>query len=70
MDWSVWGGEDLLVAPVERVEVDVFDRLRVLVVAVEFSSALGLPDVGPGRGAVAGGGEPAGFDERLEQCRV
>jgi len=50
---------------VQGVEVDVLDREGVFVAAVEFSASLGAADVGPVGGAVAGAGEPAGFDEGL-----
>ncbi len=52
---------------VEGVEVDVFEWFGILVVAVEFSAALGLADVNPVGGAVAGAGESPAFYEGLEK---
>jgi hypothetical protein len=57
------GGEDLAPAPVEGVEVDVLDGQGVVVVAVEFASALGLADAGPVGSAVARAGEAGGLGQ-------
>ena len=56
------------VAP-ERVEPDVFPGQRVGTMHVEFAAALGLTDVGPVGGAVAGTGEAVGLHEGLQQER-
>ena len=56
------------VAP-ERVEPDVFPGQRVGTMDVEFAATLGLSDVGPVGGAVAGTGEAVGLHEGLQQER-
>jgi len=54
---------------VEGVEVDILDGRVVLVLAIQFASALGLPYVNPVGGAVAGAGKTFPFDESLEKHR-
>src|ERR1019366_6239316 len=66
-DGSGAAGEDAPVAGVQRVEVDVFDRLGVLVVAVHLAAAFGVAGPDPVGGAVAGAVEPVGVDEGLQQ---
>jgi hypothetical protein len=52
---------------VQRVEVDVFDGLGVLVVAVELAAAFGVAGPDPVGGLVAGAVEPVGVDEGFQQ---
>ncbi len=61
--------EQVAIVAVQRVEVDVLDGERVAVLPVELAASLGLVDVNPVRHLVARPGEPAGFDEGLEQHR-
>ena len=63
------GAEGLSEVFVEGVEVDVFDGCGVLVVAVEFTAALGVADVDPVGGAVAGAGKALAFYEGLQKHR-
>ena len=69
-----WGGgsrsaESAAEVAPERVEPDVFPGQRVGTMHVEFAAALGLTDVGPVGGAVAGTGEAVGLHEGLQQER-
>jgi hypothetical protein len=52
---------------VEGVEVDIFDRFGILMLAVQFAAALGLADVNPVGGPVAGAGKALTFHESLQQ---
>ena len=54
----------------ERVEKDVLDGQRPLVVAVELAAALGVTDVDPVCGPVAGSLESLSFHEGFEQNRA
>ena len=51
----------------ERQEEDIFDGQGVLIMSVEFATALGLTDMDPVGGTVAGTAEAAGFAEGFEQ---
>ena len=50
----------------EGAEEDVFDRFEADVGFVEFASALGVADMDPVSGAVAGSWEPFGVDEGFQ----
>jgi len=52
---------------VERIEVDVLDRLVMEMKAVQFAATLGLADEGPVGGTVAGAGEAGALDEGLQE---
>ena len=61
------GAEAAAEIAAERIEPDVILGQSVLVVDIEFAPALGLPDVDPIGGTVAGADEPIGLDEGLQQ---
>ena len=70
--WGVrieWRAESAAEVAPERVEPDVFPGQRVGTMHVEFAAALGLTDVGPVGGAVAGTGEAVGLHEGLQEQR-
>ena len=51
----------------ERVDPDAFDGLVVAMERVEFAAALGVPEILPVGGLVAGAGKARLLDEGLEQ---
>ena len=51
----------------ERQEEDILDGRGVLIMSIEFATALGLTDMDPVGGTVAGTAEAAGFAEGFEQ---
>ena len=61
------GGEDGAEVLLEGIEVDVLDGKSILILDVEFSPTLGLADIDPVGGLVAGSLETAALDEGLEE---
>lgn len=53
----------------QRVEVDVLHRERMLVGAVELAASFGPSDIDPVRCLVACPGKPAGLDKGLDEQR-
>ena len=59
--------EDGLPVRAERFDEDVLDRLGVFVASIQLAAALGLAQMDPVGGAVAGPGEAGCFAEGLQQ---
>ena len=59
--------EDGLPMGMERQEEDILDGQGVLIMSVEFAMALGLTDMDPVGGTVAGTAEAPGFAEGFAQ---